>query len=160
MKEIKEIAIELLVIFLFCFLTSCKTRTVYVPVERVHTETVTLKDTVIEVKIDHIRDSVAVCDSASYISNKYAYSWAVMKSGLLTHSLGTWPASIPVEVRYSEKLITDSIPVPYEVTAYVYKEKSLTWWQKTRMLAGDLCLFTLAGIILSFLVRYFLKKKL
>jgi type IV secretory pathway protease TraF len=83
-----------------------------------------------------------------------------MKSGLLTHSLGTWPASIPVEVRYIETVITDSIPVPYAVKVYEYKEKPLTWWQKTRMLVGDACLFAAAGIILSFLVRYFLKKKL
>lgn len=36
---------------------------------------------------------------------------------------------------------TDSIPVPYPVTEYV--EKSLSWWQRTQMYAGDLLLIGL-----------------
>jgi hypothetical protein len=160
MKEIKEIAIDLLVIFLFCFLTSCKAKTVYVPVDRVHTETVTLKDTIVDIRLEHIHDSISVDDSLSYLSNRYAYSWAGIVSGKLNHSLGTWPASIPVEVQYVEKIVIDSIPVPYEVKVYEYKEKSLTWWQATKMFTGGLCFFAAAGVILFLLIKIFLIKRL
>ncbi|MDR1160784.1 MAG: hypothetical protein LBK45_00440 [Tannerellaceae bacterium] len=150
----KEIIIDLLIVFLFCMLTSCKTRTVYVPVDRVHTETVTWKDTIIDVRLEHIRDSVTVPDSSSYLSNKYAYSWAAMKGGMLTHSLGTWPGNIPVEVKYVERETRDSIPVPYEVKVYVYKEKSLTWWQHTRMTIGSISI-----ILIVIAIGYFVFKK-
>ena len=36
---------------------------------------------------------------------------------------------------------TDSIPVPYPVTEYV--EKSLSWWQRTQMYAGDVLIIVL-----------------
>lgn len=36
---------------------------------------------------------------------------------------------------------TDSIPIPYPVTEYV--EKSLSWWQRTQMYAGDVLLIAL-----------------
>jgi hypothetical protein len=77
-----------------------------------------------------------------------------MKSGLLTHSLGTWQASIPVEVKYIEKIITDSIPVPYEVKVYVYKEKTLSWWQKARMTIGGISI-----VLIIVIAGYFIFKK-
>jgi hypothetical protein len=150
----KEILIDQLIIFLFWLLTSCGTRTVYVPVDRVHTETVTLKDTIIDVRLEHIRDSVSVADSISYLTNKYAYSWAAMKEGMLTHSLGTWPVNIPVEVKYIDRIITDSIPVPYEVKVIEYKEKSLSRWQSIKMNIGVISI-----IVFIVMVGYFIFKK-
>jgi hypothetical protein len=150
----KEIIIDLLIVLLFCALTSCKTKTVYVPVERVHTETVTLKDTIIDVRLEHIRDSVTVPDSISYLSNKYAYSWAAIVGGMLTHSLGTWQTNIPVEVKYIDRIITDSIPVPYEVRIIEYKEKALTFWQSVKMNIGIISI-----IVFIVMVGYFIFKK-
>jgi hypothetical protein len=150
----KEIIIDLLIVFLFCALTSCKTKTVYVPVERVHTETVTVKDTIIDVRLEHIRDSVTVPDSTSYLTNKYAYSWAAIVDGMLTHSLGTWPGNIPVEVKYVERVTRDSIPVPYEVRVIEYKEKALTFWQDVRMTIGDISI-----ILIIIAIGYFVFKK-
>jgi hypothetical protein len=150
----KETIIDLTIVFLFCMLTSCGTKNVYVPVDRVHTETVTLKDTVVDVKLEYIRDSVTVPDSTSYLSNRYAYSWAAMKGGLLTHSLGTWQASIPVEVQYIDRTITDSVPLPYEVKVYEYREKSLSWWQRARMTIGDISI-----ILIIVIAGYFIFKK-
>ena len=40
---------------------------------------------------------------------------------------------------------TDSVPVPCPVTEYV--EKSLSWWQRTQMYAGDVLLVLLAGLL-------------
>jgi hypothetical protein len=156
----KEIRIDQLIIFLFCLLTSCGTRTVYVPVDRVHTETVTLKDTIVDIRLEHIHDSVSVSDSVSYLTNKYAYSWAGITGGRLNHSLGTWPVNIPVEIKYIDRIITDSIPFPYEVKVIEYKDKPLTWWQRVRITAGDISLWALAGAIIFLLVKLFLKKKL
>ena len=154
----KEIIIDILIVLCFYSLTSCKTKTVYVPVERVRTETVTVKDTITEIKLEHIRDSVSVPDSASYLSNKYAYSYARITGGILSHSLSTHPVSIPVEVKYIEKTITDSIPVPYEVKVYEYKDKPLSWWQSTRMRIGEASIISLIAIILYLGVRFFRKK--
>jgi hypothetical protein len=122
-------------------------------------ETVTLKDTIVDVRMELIRDSATVPDSVSYLTNKYAYSWAGMTGGVLTHSLSTWGAPIPVEVKYVEKLIVDSVPVPYEVKVIEYRDKQLTWWQKTRIAIGDIVLFALAGGIVAFIIKIFWKPK-
>jgi len=82
-----------LIIFIVfvCILSGCRIKTIYVPVERRTIETVTLIDTIVEIKIEHIRDTVAIPDTISFLSNKYTFSWAEWKDGLLRHSLSTWP---------------------------------------------------------------------
>jgi hypothetical protein len=143
----------IIIVFLFFLLISCKTKMVYVPVERVRTETVTLKDTIVDVRLELIRDSVTVPDSVSYLTNKYAYSWAGMKDGVLSHSLSTWGTPIPVEVKYVEKLIVDSVPVPYEVKVIEYRDKPLTAWQKVRMYIGGVSI-----ILIFVIIGYFIYK--
>ena len=61
--------------------------------------------------------------------------------------------------RYQDRLLvdtmyvsrTDSVPVPYEVTEFV--EYNLSWWQKTRMYAGDLLMVSLLGIGFYFFAK-------
>ena len=51
---------------------SCKTR--YVPVEIKTTETVEVHDTTITERLVPYKDSIAVRDTTSFLSNPYAYS--------------------------------------------------------------------------------------
>jgi hypothetical protein len=111
----------LFVILLAIFLSfaACKTVKEYVPLERVVRETVTLRDTIISVKLVQIHDSVSINlskDTLSYLENQYAYSYAMITGGNLVHSLGTQEASLPVKTEYIEVIRTDSIPFIRVVT--------------------------------------------
>lgn len=89
-----------LLIFFAVLLFSCAKRIVYVPYETIRTEKVTVHDTLIDVQLVPIRDSVSVRDTFSLLSNKYSYSSATWHSGLLNHSLVIKDISIPVRVQY------------------------------------------------------------
>lgn len=105
------------------------TKTVYVPVSSVHTEYQTIHDTIVNVKLDVLRDSVVTKDTLSILNNKYAISIARWSNGTLFHSLRSKDVQIPVNVQYTDKLVIDSIPVPYKVE--VPKQVNiLTAWQK------------------------------
>lgn len=141
--------ITILIILFVCFITGCKTKTIYYPVERKTTITETLRDTVIDVRLEHIRDSVITPDTTSRLSNKYAYSSARLISGMLHHTLSTWPdALIPVEVKYIDRLQIDSIPAPYPVEVPVYIDKEPTWWQKARMRLGEAFLVAITAALI------------
>ena len=91
-----------------------------------------VRDTVkyeIPVEIEKI---VTFADS-SHLENSFAVSEAVVKDGLLHHSLWTKPQSIdiPVEVAVADTTTTSthSEIKPKEI----YVEKELSWWQKFRL---------------------------
>ena len=132
-----------------CLLTACRTKTVYVPIERKTVEIVTLKDTVVNVRLENIRDSISTPDSTSYLSNKYAYSRAEVRGGKLNHSLGMWPVDIPVEVRYIERIRVDSIPVPYEVKVFEYQTMPLRWWERSLMFTGFVAIVGLIAFLIA-----------
>ena len=115
-------------------------RKVYVPVEHKTVETVTLRDTVVQMRLEVIRDSVAVPDTLSYLENKYAESWAEWKSGRLHHSLGTKQTQVPVQVQYVEKERVVEVPKPYPVEVVKFVEKELSWWQKLTMWLGNIAI--------------------
>lgn len=148
-REIKKIVIAVLCLFFLCLLLGCKTKTVYVPVKETSVETVTIRDTIIEMRLEYIRDSVVTSDSLSLLSNRYAYSYAEMKEGQLHHSLSTWPdAILPVKVQYIDRLRVDSIPAPYPVEVIRKVEKDLNWWHQLRMRIGEIAfVFVILGVI-------------
>lgn len=121
-------------ILMFVSFSSC-TRKVYVPVEKHTTVTETMVDTLVEIRLEEIHDTVRIQtegrDTVSYLANKYAYSFASVVDGVLGHSIGTIPGAIikdTVKVKYIH--ITDSIPYPVEV------EKKLTFWQSVKIEYG------------------------
>ena len=107
-------------------LCSCK-QTEYVTVEKVTHDTTYITK--------HERDSVWLHDS-TYIHEKgdtvLIEKWHTKYKFKEVH-----------DTTYVSK--TDSIPAPYPVIKY--KEKELTWWQKTRIYAGNVLLFLLAAAI-------------
>lgn len=128
----------------------------YVPVETVRVDSTVIRDTVMEVQLAPYRDSVATRDTASFLSNPYAYSWARWSGGLLQHSLGIWPlATTQVKVPYFiDRYVTITKPQVVEV------EKELSKWQQFKLDVGGyaLCVgFALMLVVVGYLV-YQLKK--
>ncbi len=151
MKKLLSITILILL------LTSCKTKTVYVPVKQTSVEVVTLRDTVVETRLQYYRDTISTPDTISFLSNPYGFSWAETKEGKLNHSLTVWPDSfIPVRIQYIDRLRIDSIPAPYPVEVLKPVEKELNIWQKLRIRIGEVALIF---ILLSIAYLIFKKKK-
>lgn len=136
-------------------LAGCTRTPQYISVEKVRIDSVTVRDTVFQQQLIPYRDSVTVApvgaDTASYLSNPYAYSWARWKDGHLHHSLGIFPQA------------TVTVRVPYFIDRYVYRsepqivevEKKLTRWQRVKMTAGGYAIF-LAGIaLIAILLRLY-----
>lgn len=102
------------------FLGGCGVQRIqYMPIERTRTITETKIDTVVQVEIERIRDSVVTADTLSVLSNRYATSTAAVSRGLLHHSLRTTEAKLDVPVQYVERIVYDSIPYPFEVVRIV-----------------------------------------
>lgn len=107
-----------LVVLLLATLLFCRcTRTVYVPVERQHSETVVMRDTTIVVTTDAVTAHNTTIDTVSYLHNDYASSRAVVESGVLQHTLTLYPRSDSVRVQLREVYITDSIPYLVQLPA-------------------------------------------
>ncbi len=127
-KADMAITIIICIIIGTLFLSSCKSIR-YVPVEKTVTETIEYHDTVTQVQLVPYRDSVAVQDTTSFLSNEYAYSWVQYSQGTLSHMLGIWPLSrITVTFpSYAVKTRVITQEKPVEV------EKELTWWQQKKI---------------------------
>lgn len=114
--------ILLLFIAISALLTGCKT-VEYVPVIEHRTDTTFItkwqRDSV------WLHDSIRIAEKGDSII------------------IERWHTKYMEKLRYDTlyQSKTDSIPVPYPVTEYV--EKSLSWWQRTQMYAGDLLLIGL-----------------
>lgn len=125
----------LAVVFAVC-LVSCR-QVRYVPVETVRSDSVVIRDTVIQVELVPYRDSVSVKDTMSFLCNPYSYSRAWFSGGMLHHVLGIYPNS------------TAMVKVPYFIDRYVRikvpqiveVEKKLTKMQCLYMDIGKITLF-------------------
>lgn len=125
-------------IFIAWLLTSCKTSRYveYIPVEKKTVETVTLKDTLVQVQLVPYKETVSVADSSSYLENLYAYSDASIKGGVLNHTLGVKPENplyFPIQLKFIH--IHDSIPYPVPGPVQ-YVEKDLSRIEKGLMGVG------------------------
>jgi hypothetical protein len=107
-------------------------RTVYVPVESVHTVTQIVRDTIVQVELITFRDSVSIPDTLSRLENKYAVSYALWSGRRLNHSLSIKDVQIPIRIQYVDITRTDSVQVPYPVEKIV-REKYVTDWQRFRL---------------------------
>lgn len=142
----------------FVIFSGC-TRRVYVPVERTTTVTETLVDTVVELRLKEVHDTVTVQahgeDTLSYLSNGIGYSFASIEGGVLGHSLGTLPgAKVKDSIKVRHIVIRDSIPYPVTVEV----EKKLTWWERMKMEYGGFAMGVAAA--LAFIFCVFVKKDL
>lgn len=139
-KLIVGIAVAIVFVLLFVCFSGC-TRRVYVPVERTTTVTEFLRDTVVEVRLKEVHDTVTIealgKDTTSYLETGTHFSHATWKDGKLGHSLGTLPdASIKDTMKVKHIIIRDSIPYPVQVEV----EKKLTWWQRQKIEYGGIAI--------------------
>lgn len=147
--------VRLLCGFLILYLCSCSPRTVYLPVEHRVTDSISMHDTTVVERLVPYRDSVAVRDTASFLCNPYAYSYARWDGEFLHHSLGIWPmATVVVKVPYFiDRYRTEKVPVPYEV------ERKLTRWERLRLDYGGYALALLAAEAVWIVARLLRKLK-
>lgn len=139
-KLIIGIAVAIVFVLLFVCFSGCS-RKVYVPVERTTTVTELLRDTVVEVRLKEVHDTVTIetegRDTTSYLENGTHFSHVTWKDGKLGHSLGTLPdASIKDTMKVKHIIIRDSIPYPVQVEV----EKKLTWWQRQKIEYGGIAI--------------------
>lgn len=148
----KDIAITVVIVLLILWylLSGCKAKTIYVPVQSTTTITETIRDTVLDVRLQVFRDSVTVSDTVSRLDNKYAYSAAVWSSGRLSHTLGVKDVKIPVEIQYKEITRVDSLAVPYPVVEEVIVYR-LKWFQEALMWLGVI-LLVVAGLKVAHMI--------
>lgn len=113
-------------------LTACKTKERIVTVEHIRTDTTYITR--------HHRDSVWLHDSI------YMKEW--LANDTVYQMRDRWHTRYVERVRLDTTYVskTDSVPVPYPVEKIVKVEKSLTWWQRLRMMIGGIVLVGLAVI--------------
>lgn len=119
--------IGLVVIVLFCLLTSCRTQVRYVPDETVRIDSVFFNSTRIDSVLIH--DSVSVIQRGDTVAEyRYRYIYKYKDR---------------VDTLYINR--TDTIRVPYPVEI----EKKLTVWQRTKIEVGG---WAIAVIIVTILI--------
>ncbi|MBR4352075.1 MAG: hypothetical protein IKQ01_03300 [Bacteroidales bacterium] len=121
-------------------------------------ETVTLHDTAY-VELPVIIEKIQTLDTTSTPENNYAKSEATVTAGILSHSLETKPAQLPVPVE-KEIVYRDSIVFRDRVVTDVKEvERQLTFWQQFKMRAGVAAMILTVLYGLYLLLRLYLKKK-
>lgn len=150
----KKVLYAISIIWFALAMHSCQS-TKYIPVESVRIDSVSIKDTIFEVKLIPYKDSVSTKDSTSFLSNKYAYSWARYSNGVLQHSLGIWPFAVT------------TIKVPYFIERYIYienptvveVEKELSRWQKLKIELGGYAIGMIIAVFIA-LIGWMIYKKI
>ena len=150
----------LVAIIALLILTGCRS-TKYVPVEFHTTDSIVIRDTLVEVQLIPFRDSTnvlpAVGDStaSSFLGNLYAYSWARWDGRMLNHSLGIWPGAITT-IRipyYMDRIRRIEVPVIQEVPI------PLNRWQQFNMDFGGVSFGVCIGLTAVLLWVIFIKRR-
>lgn len=133
-------------LLLICLLfVGCKTK--YIPVERIVRDSIAMHDTVIQVKLKPFKEVVLIDDTISILGNEVATSEAKITNNKLYHSLEIKDTPIKVETKFITEYKTIKEPVPYEVEKIVKVEKKLTWWEKKKILFGEIAFIVLLSVI-------------
>lgn len=126
------------VVLLLSTLIGCRTKQVPVFIERVVKDSIVIRDTIQQVKLEPYFEEKETSDTLSYLSNKYAYSEARVSNNKLYHSLGIWDKFIGVTTLKITEYKTIKEPVPYEVEKIVKVEKKLSIWQRLSITVGNI----------------------
>lgn len=140
----------ILFILTFVLFSGCSKR-VYIPMEHSTTVTEVMVDTVVEISVKEVHDTVTIQtrgkDTLSYLSNDLAYSFASIENGVLGHSLGIMPGTkLQESFKIKHVIIRDSIPYPLPVEV----EKKLTWWQNFKIEYGGFAMGLATALLLMF----------
>lgn len=144
----------LIITGVFLTISSC-TRKIYIPVEKTVTKTETVRDTIVQVKIEKEYVKNITPDTTSTVETKYARSTATYHgdTGILEHDIENKEDSIPVKVVYTDKEVIKEVPAPYpievEKKVEVPTRMPLRWWEKIFFYTGLVTI--VVGVILIFL---------
>lgn len=139
--------IAVLFILISMLFSGCGSQHKCVVMEKTITDSIIMYDTTFQEKLIPYKDSVATPDTASFLYNPYAYSYASWSNGLLHHSLGIYPhATLMIKVPYFiEKIRRIEVPKPYLV------EKKLTRWQSLKQETGG---YAIVSVIVTILIVF------
>lgn len=146
-KNIRKVLTGLLVVSIFLFFTSCKTKTIteYVPIEVEKKVTETIRDTtIIYIPQKDEKQNIAKAKDTSRIENKYAISWAFWDGYFLYHNLKTKQDSIPINIQYKERFTTISTPVIYPVKGDIVTVYKMKWYEKILFYVGLLSILIIS----------------
>lgn len=147
----------LFLLILPILVVSCRTvKPVFI--EKVTTDSILIKDTIYSIVLESSEQFNTTNDTISLIESKYAKTEAKVSNGVLEHNLITRDKEIEVRVEYRDRIITNKVPVPYEVEKIVKVEKKLSFIQRTKMRLGEFAFIVLSGGILAFLFKIFIKR--
>lgn len=127
---------------LAAFLLAGCAKTIYVPVESKITVKETLRDTVIDVRLEREYVKQIIPDTTSIVETKYARATAVWhgNSATLEHSIENKTDSIPVRIKYVDREVEVEKPAPYPVEVKVPVDKPvrmpLRWYERILQYLG------------------------
>lgn len=125
----RKVILTVVFLFVLAVLSGCKT--VYVPVDRVHTE---YRDRIQQDSI-HIHDSIFVREKGDTI-------W-----------LTRWRVEFRDRIKMDSIHVHDSIPVPYPVEVIKTVERELSKWQRIKMETGGITLCLLLVLIFILAIK-------
>lgn len=137
----KNLFLALWLAFVVCSLTGCSKK-VYIPVETKVTVKETVRDTIVDVRLEPEYVKQVVPDTTSTVETKYAISTAVWHgdSGTMEHTISNKPGTVEVPGKVIEREKVVEKPAPYPV--YIDKpvdrpvRMPLRWYEKILVYIG------------------------
>lgn len=155
------VAVALFVLILiFAAFCGCspKEKAVYIPVVKTVEVQTIVRDTIIETELVEYYSERETRDTASYLTNPFAYSQATIIGGTLTHSLGIHPgATVTQTFPVTERIvtITDSVPYPVEVVKTEYVDRKPSPIERALMWVGAIAIIAAAAWAVGAIKKHF-----
>lgn len=119
-------------------------------------DSLVLRDFVVFVELPKESQAVETFSDSSHLETSLATSDAIVRDGLLKHTLENKLKRYEVPIQVPERYIISEASSSYNrvIREVVEVEKELTWWQKFRMSVGSIALIVAAAwIAFKFIVR-------
>lgn len=119
-------------------------------------DSLVLRDSVVFVELPKESQSVETFRDSSHLETSLAFSDAVVRDGILKHTLENKLKRYEVPIQVPERYIISEASASYKqvIREVVEVEKELTWWQRFRMSVGSITLIVAAAwIVFKFIVR-------
>lgn len=112
-------------------------------------DSLVLRDSVVFVELPKESQAVETFSDSSHLETSLATSDAIVRDGLLKHTLKNKLKRYEVPIQVPERYIISEASASYNrvIREVVEVEKELTWWQKFRMSVGSIALIVAAAWI-------------
>lgn len=112
-------------------------------------DSLVLRDSVVFVELPKESQAVETFSDSSHLETSLATSDAIVRDGLLKHTLENKLKRYEVPIQVPERYIISEASSSYNsvIREVVEVEKELTWWQKFRMSVGSIALIVAAAWI-------------